>query len=149
MTISREELLSHSKATALLMTFHLSEEKFISRPASFSRWLVVRVHDQRRARGGAYRNKTGRYPGITIPLWYTSNDKRFDEYPSFKDDPEIGSFISEDFFAPIEACVAHELAHAVIAWNKEGRAHGPEWKYAYRFLRRRNDLVIGKRVSSL
>lgn len=64
------------------------------------------------------------------------------EYARIIDDPDIGSFVSDDWRDHVKAVIAHELAHAIAYWNKreiKGRdikPHGSEWRKIYRHLRK-------------
>ncbi len=82
-------------------------------------------------------------PRITIAEKFAQATGPFQEYRSFRHDPEIGDFISDDTQHHIQAVVAHEIAHAVNHWNGH-TGHGPEWKYSYRLLRREFGLISNK-----
>lgn len=78
-------------------------------------------------------------------LWfggYGNNQYFYDEYDDFIDDPEIGSFLSDDPQDPLKAIIAHEIAHCIQFWNHKvshrggwPADHGQEWQDIYKVLR--------------
>jgi hypothetical protein len=96
---------------------------------------------RRSSRGGIYKDG----PGINMAMyWAMPNNHgyvyKFNEYPSFDKDKQIGGFYSTDPHHKLEAILAHEVAHAVqfLAYKKlntKCKPHGPMFKNYYAMLR--------------
>lgn len=116
----------------------LIANKAINRPTLFLRLLQVQTKNTRRSWGGLTRKQRGKLqrPRISIAKRYATATGEFREYRAIADDPEIGSFRSNQTEQHIAAVVAHEIAHAADYWDGDRTGHGSEWRYRYRILRR-------------
>jgi len=101
---------------------------------------------RRSSRGGIYKDG----PGINIAMCHivptnleasSSIIYKHTEYPSFADDPVIGSLYCTDPMRKLDTVIVHEMAHAVqfFSYKKTDtrcKPHGPVFKMYYAALRK-------------
>lgn len=136
---SKQELHEYASSIAEICADLLINHGMVRRPETFRRKLTVKV---RKMRSGGCGGVRGGIPTITIADRYINEIGLFWEYPSHREDPEIGEFYSEDPTDHIKAIVAHEIAHAADHWSGNNTNHGSEWKWRYRMLRRELGLLF-------
>lgn len=132
------------KANCYALSFSLKLEAWVQKNlyADFTLRTKLDWNPARKNhRGGIYKDG----PGISIAMYWampTNNDEvyKFHEYASYDTDKHIGGFYATDPYLRLEACIAHEVAHAVQFFsytktNTRCSPHGPVFKHYYKLLR--------------